>query len=340
MNSSDTGISEPAPIGYGIADAAYHLPGDPVDIKQWAPEQGVSAKLVFELLKNGCRYFHISTGKSDADLIAGALDRLFQQSAVHPGQISYLLHAHTQSYSIPAPPISVLSELMARYPLKPELSFSVGHLACASVINSIRLATDLLANDDSATHALIVTADRVFGKSMHRIRQNAGIQSDGGSAILIAKENVRCRFGHFAVKNFPELHEGPSTAKNVAAISRSTWLQTKKLFASAEKESGLSLGDYGSILPINADLPYWKLIAKNAGLSEQHFFLDNIGLRGHACCADFAINLVDHGWEQLKTGRPVLICGQSNVGAHATLALLPVTDSTSQRSAERQAVSS
>lgn len=326
MSQSHSDTSTTSPMTYGIVDAAYYLPGDPLDIEQWGPTQGVPDRLVKQLLENGCRYFHVNDNESDADLIANALDRLFEQTGVDPAQISFMLHAHTQSYSVPPPPVSLLSELMVRYPMQPKLSFSVGHLACASVINALRLAAGLLADDETATHALVVTADRVFGGARHRVRQNAGIQSDSGSAILVAKDGLRCRFGHFGIKNFAELHEGPSNVANIAAISRSTWLHTKRLFADTEQASGLSLHDYGSILPINADLPYWKLIAKSAGVPEERFFLDNIGLRGHGCCADFAVNLVDHGWHQLKSGYPVLICGQSNVGAHAALALLPVVE--------------
>lgn len=309
----------------GIAAAAFYLPGNPVDIKEWGPRNDVSAQLIGELLENGCRYFYDGSGYADVDLIDGALDRLLAESEVKAEEINFLIHASTQSFSVPAPPTSVLSELMTRFDLRPELSFSVGHLACASTINAIMLAAELLESHPQSRYALVVTCDRVFGGAEYRVRQNAGIQSDGGSAILIARENPRCRIGHIAIKNFSELHAGPSTAANRVAIGRYTWLQTKELFLDFERVSGQTLNEYSTVLPINADAHYWRVIAKSLNMDEKSFFLDNIKQRGHACSVDLVVNLLDRGLGLVDQGGSILICGQSNVGAHAVLALLPVT---------------
>lgn len=307
----------------GISDAAYSLPGPAVDIVDWAVEQKVPPQLVERLLENGCRYFHIGTDKSDADLIGAAIDQLVERNPGVLGEVRYLIHAHTEAFSMPAPPASVLSQITDRYGLQLELAFSVGHVACASVINAIAWARQLLLDDATAAHALVVTSDRVFGNARHRIRQDAGIQSDGGSAILVSRTQLRCVVGTVSVKNFAKLHEGPHTAQNAAAVSRYTWLHTKQLFQAHSDSAGITIQQHAAVLPINADREYWIQIARSIDLPEEQLFLDNIRERGHACCADFAINLVDRGFALLGDGLPVLLCGQSNVGAYATMSLLP-----------------
>jgi len=53
------------------------------------------------------------------------------------------------------------------------------------------------------------------------------------------------------------------------------------------------------------------------------FFLDNIGRCGHALCGDFAINFVDGGLKDVRAGRSVVYCGQSNLGLFENIALCP-----------------
>jgi hypothetical protein len=73
----------------------------------------------------------------------------------------------------------------------------------------------------------------------------------------------------------------------------------------------------------------------------ERIFLDNIRLRGHACCADLAINLVDRGLPLLSAGGTIVFCGQSNIGSHAALTLLPreMSRASACREVERQAMS-
>jgi len=306
----------------GIRAAAYCLPGPAIDVLEWAPAQNVAPGLIERLLANGCRYFHGGTGMSDADLVANAIDHLRSQCAFDACEVAYLIHAHTQPFSVPAAPDSVLSCIVGRFGYRPKLSFSVEHLACASVVQAVDWGARLLEADQQARYALIVTADRVFGAATQRIRQDATIQSDGGSAVLLSREDVRCWLGSTVTIGFTDLHEGPSTPENVARVARYTWMQTTRLLRKLG-DSGLALSEYGVFLPINADRRYWRLIARALDLPETRFYLDNIRNRGHACCADFAVNLVDEGFARLSAGDVVAYCGQSNIGAHGVISLLP-----------------
>lgn len=308
----------------GLVDVAHGLPGPAIDIVDWVQGQNVAPTVIEQLLENGCRYFHDGTDQSDAQLISLAIDQLIERG-LNPDDVAYVVHAHTEAFSMPAPPVSVLSQLAARYGWRTRMAFSVGHLACASVGNALQWAATLLRRDPMARYALVVTSDRVFGQANHRIRQTAGIQSDGGSALLIGREGLRAVLDHITVRNHAELFDGPSNAVNAAAIARSAWVQTKNLLQDHAQECGLPVTEMGEILPINADRPYWLAIGKSLGLGPEHFFLDNIGQRGHACCADLAVNLVDRGLSLLDAGRRAVYCAQSNVGAYAAVAFSPVT---------------
>ncbi|MDO5691105.1 MAG: hypothetical protein Q4G70_01300 [Pseudomonadota bacterium] len=275
-----------------------------------------------QLLRNGCRYFHDGSHCSDLDLICIAVDQLMARG-LNPADVAYVIHAHTQAFSAPAAPVSVLSQLAQRYGWRTHMSFSVTHLACAAVGNAIQWAADLLRQDARARYALVVTSDRVFGQAGYRIYQNSGMQSDGGSAILIGRESLLGVLDRVTVLNYTQLFEGPSDAANIAAIARLTWLQTKKLFQQHAQDCGLPVDQMGTLLTINAALPYWKLIAKSLGLGMDQFFLDNIGKRGHAYCADFAVNMADEGVRLLSEGQRVVYCAQSNVGAYAAIGWRP-----------------
>jgi 3-oxoacyl-[acyl-carrier-protein] synthase III len=307
----------------GIAGAAYHLPGSPIDVVDWGREQDAAPDLISLLLANDCRYFFDGPNVSDVDSIAAAIDKLSIDAADWQSGVRYLVHAHTQNFSMPAAPSSILTGLAERYALNLKLCFSVSHLACASLINGISLAAQLLQNDQEARYALIVSSDRTFGGSAYRLRPPGCIQSDGSSAILLCKEKMRCRLGHATMRNFAQLHEGPSNPSTIAATSRLTCFHSIQLLRDHSEETGIRLEDYGQILPVNADKHYWLKIAEGLQLNESHFFFDNFPKLGHANCADFAINLVDRGFDLLDQGKLVLAFGQSNVGAHAALTLVP-----------------
>lgn len=323
----------------GIVGAAYHLPGQRQDITAWGDEQDVSPELVETLLGVGCRYFHASENESDLDLLIAALERLAAQvGRSRIAAASYLVHVHTQNFSVPPAPTSLLAAVAECYALRPKLCFSVEQLACAGIVSAIDWASRLLAADPDAEHALVLTSDRMFGNGSHRVYQQGGIESDGASAVLLGKAGVACRIGPATYRNFTALHQGPATSYNQTAIARYSWLHTKRLFQDHGKATGIAVADHGQILPINACSAHWNLIARSLSIPPERLFLDNIRDRGHACCSDFAMNLVDRGFAILEQGQPVLYCGRSNVGAHAALTLLPAVTAAEQAVSRRAPV--
>lgn len=310
----------------GIVAIAYELPGAAVDIVDYARAEALPDDLLERLLANGVRWFYDGSDRSDASLIGGAIDRLVaERGTAWLREVDVLIHARSQAFSTPAAPISVVGELAASYGMNPAWRFSVEQIACAGVVQAIRWASRLLAADPALRYALVVTSDRVFGNAKHRVRQDAGVQSDGGSAILIGRSDLLCRIGSITMKTYGDLHEGPSTPTLAAALARSTCIQTRQAIAEHAAQAGQPIASYARILPVNADRHYWLQIAKGLGVGPERMFLDNIGLRGHACSNDLAINLVDAGLAEIRRGGAVLYCGQSNLGVYAQVTFAPPT---------------
>lgn len=305
----------------GIVGAAYHLPGEPQDLCKWGPEMGVDGMRIERLLKNGCRYFHAAEIESDADMVAAAANRVIRQADIDPSRIAYLIHARTQNFSIPAAPHSVLAEVCARLQLTPRLSFAIAHLACASVVAAVDTAVRLLQGDPGASHALVTSSDRVFGNAGHRLRQDSGIQSDGGSAILIGRDAVRAHIGILAVRSYPKLHSGPSTPTMGRLIGSAAWAHTAEVLDELEDDPDRCLAAMDVLLPTNADIPYWRRLLQERNARPEILFEHNALRRGHACCADLAVNLVDEGLQRAEKGQRVMCFSQSNVGAYGYLVL-------------------
>ncbi|WOB47942.1 hypothetical protein NYR97_11620 [Xanthomonas hydrangeae] len=308
-------------VPLGIVDAAYHLPGKPNDLCTWGPRMGVDDARIERLLGNGCRYFHSAQIESDADMVVAATSRLLQQSAVDPRCIAYVIHARTQNFSMPAAPHSLLGEVCARTGMAPKLAFAVSHLACASIIAALDTAARLLQGDPSASHCLVTSSDRVFGNADHRLRQDSGIQSDGGSAILIARTQVRSWIKTIALRTYPKLHPGPSTPTMGRLIGSAAWAHTGEVLDGLDGDSDGGLDLVDALLPTNADMPYWRALLQARHAPTEILFEDNARLRGHACCADLAINLADEGLRRSEQGQRVMCFSQSNVGAYGYLML-------------------
>ena len=306
----------------GIIDAGYFLPGTKMDVCKWGPVNGVCDIRIERLLSNGCRYFYASTDYSDSELIINAI-RSLTKKGYDLSSVRYVIHASTQPFSVPAAPDSILSKVLCKLRLKVDLCFSTYQLACASVMSGIDWAGRMLSTSHSGAQALVVTSDRVFGDANYRIRQDGVIQSDGASALLLGNMNYRYPIERIDFVHFPKLHEGIGVNNNDKLASRYTWMHTKHLFQTHNTKTGIPLSDYSTVLPVNADKYYWQLIAKALGVSENLFFTKNIRERGHACCADFAINLVDHGFACLEKGGLISACSQSNIGSHGILTLSP-----------------
>jgi len=306
---------------FGIVGAAYHLPGEPNDLCEWGPRMGVSNARIDRLLDNGCRYFHNATAESDADIVVHAVERLLLESGIDARSVAYVIHARTQNFSIPAAPHSLLGEVCVRIGIAPTLAFSVSQLACASIIAAVDTAIRLLCGDRSASYALVTSCDRVFGSAAHRLRQDSGIQSDGGSAILIGRHHVRSWISAIAVRSYPGLHSGPCTPTMGRLIGSMAWRHTAEVLDSLDEDRGGGLLDVDALLPTNADIPSWRTLLRSRHVPPDILFEDNARRRGHACCADLAVNLADEGLRRAGEGQRVMCFSQSNVGAYGYLVL-------------------
>ncbi|SMF37455.1 hypothetical protein [Pseudobacteriovorax antillogorgiicola] len=307
----------------GIVDGAYCLPGSAQDIKKWGPKVGVSQDRVKRLISNGCKHFHISSDESDSDLVVRAIESLWDKLpfVIDTKDISFIIHARTQPFSIPAPPESLLSHVKRRFGFDPLLDLSLSQLACASVMKAIEISLSMLTSNPEASYALVLTSDRVFGEAEYRLRQDGGIQSDGGGALLLGRKNVKAWIAPPMFRYRSKLHLGPLAPGNAQIIAQTCWKDSRDLILQSIDTYQLGPTD---ILPINADLSLWQLIIKSLAWNTDRLFAGNIKRRGHACSNDFIINMVDYGFERITENCPILSFGQSNLGTQACMISYPV----------------
>ncbi|NRA64248.1 MAG: hypothetical protein HRU19_07160 [Pseudobacteriovorax sp.] len=311
----------------GIIDAEYFLPGDAIDISTWGRVHGVEQKRIEALKRNGCRYFYDGTDYSDSSLVNESVARLWKKlpKSIKVEEIGLIVHARTQVFSIPAPPISILQNLKNTFQFQPDFDMSICQLACASVYKAMEIGIRYLENPDARPYVLVVTSDRVFGSASHRIRQSGGIQSDGAAAVLLGRKFLKSILVAPKFYFDSRLHRGPLYEDNSKLIAQTCWRDSANLIKeyldlhpSIDKERL-------KVLPINADLTLWKIILKTLKMPESQLFSENIYRRGHACSNDFIINLSDIGLANLEKGNPVLSFGQSNLGVQGCLVNLPKT---------------
>ncbi|WP_394843524.1 hypothetical protein LZC95_41560 [Pendulispora brunnea] len=309
----------------GVDAAEYELPGDPVDVLAWAREHAAPEKQVDAIVASGSRYFHVAPDVGEVELALRAVGKLIDAKRFAPADIGAVIHVHTQPYSAPPAPRSLPLEVASAFGIRPMWAASISQLKCVSTTAGLEALDALMAAYPQLNAGLIVSVDRVYGEK-YRLRQMGGIQCDGAACLLVTRNSTRNRIGGVAIRNFaPKWYRGPDAVAQVEQeIISYEYLYASKVISQAVKASGVPLADYGCLLPHNSDVRGWSSLCRAMGIDREKLFLENIFRRAHACCSDFAINMVDAGFDALDRGQHVLAAMLSNMGAFGAVTVHPV----------------
>jgi 3-oxoacyl-[acyl-carrier-protein] synthase III len=308
----------------GIDAVAYELPNKAIDIDCWARERDWPREQVDSIIASGCRFFHAAPETSEVELASQALGKLLEQTGLAPSSVDLMVHVHTQPFSMPATPRSLLYEISSAHGIEPQWSGSIAQLNCASIAAAIRVIDALFTSYPQAQTAIVVSADRVYDEKT-RMRQLSGIQCDGAAALLVTRNSRRNRIGTVALRNHSAWYPGSDTIKEVEqSMISSEWLYTRHIVDEACRLSGQPIENFARILPVNTDLRGWRSLCRALRLEPDRLFGDNVPRCGHVCCSDFAINLADAGFAALDAGQQVMGVLQSNVGAFGAITLHPL----------------
>jgi len=309
----------------GVDAAAYELPGEQVDLLEWANEHAPPQPQVDAIIESGSRYFFVAPDTGEVELATRAVGKLADAKAFAPGDIGAVIHVHTQPYSAPAAPRSLPLEIARAFGIRPLWAGAMTHLKCVSTTAGLHVLRGLMDSFPQLDAGLIVSVDRVYGEK-YRLRQMGGIQSDGAACMLVTRNSTRNRIGGVAVQNYaPRWYRGPdAVAKVEDEIISYEYLYASRILGEAVRASGVPLADYGRLLPHNSDVRGWTSLCRAMRIPETKLFIDNIRRVAHACCSDLAINLVDDGFAALARREHVAAVQLSNMGAFGAVTLHPL----------------
>ena len=314
----------PAP-SIGIEAAAYVLPGDPIDVRDWARTCPADPARVASTIDAGSRFFHVAPAGSEAGLAATAVDRLLDQTRLLPTAVDLVVHVHTMATGAPPTLRSLPHELAASFGMRPRWCGSIAQLGCVSIAAGLRAVAALLRVHPGAETALVVSADRLCDERS-RLRGAAGVQSDGSACLLVRRDSPANRVGAIAISSHARWFGSSDRFDHVAREMISLeWRFTREVVDAACAASGWPAGRFAQFLPQNFKRPGWQQLCEAIGLPRDRLFERNILRCGHACCSDLAINLADAGLATVRGGGGLLVGLHSNVGAFAALTLLPST---------------
>jgi 3-oxoacyl-[acyl-carrier-protein] synthase-3 len=277
----------------GIKAAAYHLPGVPRTIDEWAALYSESPERIARLRNNGVEKFFDSDNALTENMAAHALQKLIRDNDVDPASIDLLIFAHTGVGANGPPLSSVARALKARFQLSRAQFLSISQQNCVSILTALRVAHAIVESRKTTKTVLVVSADQIQ-RSIGYVRAigDVAIHSDVGSALLLSTDNPENRL--LSISSF-------ATGKRYSGTLRSMEPDEAFYFSAigvmrrALREAGLKGGDVGAVLPNHVNRPAWGRMLDYLRIPHDRLFDANFASKGHAFGSDWIINFVDHG---------------------------------------------
>jgi 3-oxoacyl-[acyl-carrier-protein] synthase-3 len=273
-----------------LAEVAAYVPAKRATIESLGPELGLTPMQV----KVFQRYHGLSEVSRDpdrslVDLLTCATDRLDGLRG-RPERIRYLLYARSMPVVAPFP-LNPLHELCARLGLGHAVAFTVTHQACATSLQAVHLAGQLLAADgDTDALALVVAGEKAYTR-VARIVAETSFFAEASAACLVSHDGPRDRLLAFAAESRGEFDSdlaGQPDLLGKFQEAAPTALAT--VITTAVKEAGLRLADVRLILPHNVNKVSWRRVCRLLDYPVEQVLLDNVASVGHGFCADAFIN--------------------------------------------------
>ncbi len=308
----------------GIEDAAYFLPGEAACLSRWAESINLPAETRERMQRGGHRLHYPGVGQSVGELCTVAAQRLLDQSGLRPGDVDLLIHAHTLTTSVVAPPQSMVAGLARELGMHRADAFSVSNLHCGSMIGALRIIRNLMAVEPGLENVIVVTGDTTRGPELRHSNQTYA-PSDGATAIWIKRNSWRNRIGAIEIENVSDLYMGYMiTPEQRRWYDMTSQVYSLRVIERAIKHSALAPEDISKLVPYNASREGWHEIGKQLSHSEDFVFDRNIAEKGHAYCSDIVINLVDGGFLDLREKEAIVASVRGTTGVYAAFVLQAV----------------
>lgn len=251
----------------------------------------LQAKVFYDFY--GLRNIAIAADDNLETLLIQVIKKITDESLIKPEEIDYVIFAHTSLTQAPHS-YGLLHRVVKQCGLSNSNYFGINLNKCASAIEALIVAQNILSGDSKAKYALLVSGDIAF-TNQQRYLQNASITGDAAAAMLISNQELIDKgFNLIATSKevYPEFYKGAWLNE---AQSKKFEDEFPNMMVSVINRSilasNLSLKDIKFILPHNVNFPIWKKIASNLGCEFTKVYCENIGKYGHCFSTDFMINL-------------------------------------------------
>lgn len=226
---------------------------------------------------------------SEAQLLIAAAEKLDGLRGQEE-RVRYLIRAKGMRTTAPYP-VSPLHEVREALNLQHAKTLAVADHGCATGLLAMDVAGTLLAADgDPDALALILAGDKTFTPFTQWVRDTS-IMGEGMAAVLVAADGDRDLVRGYASRIHGRddgvIDLTPEIAKEARRIYQDALAE---VVGAATEEAGIGVADVDLVLPHNVNRVSWTVAAKNLGLPNDRFFLDNLGATGHCFCADPFIN--------------------------------------------------
>lgn len=239
-------------------------------------------------------------------------------------RVRYVLWARAFPTVVPFPD-NPLHEVCQALGLGHALAFALTQQSCASALQAIDLAGQLLAADaatgdpDSAPLALVLTGEKAFTRDA-QVLPGMSLFSEGASACLVSAGGSRDRLLAYACSQRGEFDPaGGGTPERFQSEYRPLLAE---VIARALEQSGLALADLALILPHNVNLVTWQRMCRLIGFPPERVLLDNIAGNGHVFCADAFLNYRTARERGLLAGGDRYLVATVGAGHGATFAAM------------------
>ena len=273
-----------------LAEVAAYVPSLRVPIESLAPELGLTPMQVRVFQRyHGLAEVSRDPGGSLLDLLTcatGQLTLLREQRE----RVRYVLYARSMPVVAPFP-LNPLHELSRQLGLGHAVAFTVTHQACASSLQAIHLAGQLLAADgDADALALVVAGEKAYTR-VARIVPETSFFAEASAACLVSQGGPRDRLLAYAAESRGEfdgdLAERPDL---LGRFQEASPVALANVITVAAEKAGLRVADLSLILPHNVNKVSWRRVCRLLDYPVQKVLLDNVASIGHGFCADAFIN--------------------------------------------------
>jgi 3-oxoacyl-[acyl-carrier-protein] synthase III len=273
-----------------LAEVAAYVPAQRVTIESLAPELDLTPMQV----KVFRRYHGLSEVSRDQDrslldLLTCATDQLSGLRSQRE-RIRYVLYARSMPVVAPFP-LNPLHELSARLGLGHAIAFTVTHQACATSLQAIHLAGQLLAADgDADALALVLAGEKAYTR-VARIVPETSFFAEASAACLVGQGGPRDRLLSYAAQSRGEFDGDPAGQPDLLGrFQEASPTALAAVITAAVRQAGLRLADVRLILPHNVNKVSWRRVCRLLDYPVGQVLLDNVASIGHGFCADAFIN--------------------------------------------------